>query len=163
MARSQWGEERKKSPLWLDILRTVLILGAFGGGSWFALTRYYDHVALFYGFAIIIAFLGIAAFVLIFFFSFLISSFSKKLLDLKKVPKFLLAGAIFFFGAIPLLRAANELVHTSAMLLVNECQLPPLYYDLTARQKPENCLYDVWGIRKEKLRPAQNDEYDNWN
>lgn len=159
MARSQWGEERKKSPLWLDIFRIVLILGVLTGGSYIALTRYYDHVALFYGWAIIVAFLGSAIFVLIFFFSFLLSSLGKKVLDLKKVPKFLLAGVIFVFGAIPLLRATNEMVHVSVLLLVNECQLPPLYYELTTRQAPSGCLYDIWGIRKEKMKPSSNDDW----
>lgn len=157
MARSQWGEERKKTPLWLDILRTILVLALIGVGSWVALTKYYDDVALFFGWAIIIIFLGSAGLLLIFFFSFLVSSFSRRLLDLKKIPKFALAGALFFFGAIPLLRVSNEMVHISVLMLVKECQLPPLYYDLTTRSQPNDCLYDVWGIRKDKGRPVQQE------
>lgn len=160
MARSQWGEERKKSPLWLDIARTLLLLLLFGIGSWIALTKYYDHVALFYGWAIILLFTGCALLLLIYFFSFLISSFSKRLLDLKKLPKFIIIGALFYFGAIPLLRATNEMVHTSLTMLVKECQLPSLYYDLTQKPPPDDCLYDIWGIRKEKVYPVQND--DEW-
>ena len=147
---------RKKASPAATAVRYLIALAIVAGGSFVALTRYHDHVAVFYGWGIIALILASAVFIVFCFLGFLVSSLHRRMLNLPKLALFIAAAMIFVTVTmgLPRVPGADNLVRHSAKTVISECSIPEIYYTLSGTKPPARacCPYDVWGIRRDGKR-----------
>ena len=149
---------RKASPA-ATAVRYLIVLAILAGGSFVALTRYHDQVAVFYGWGIIALILASAVFIVISFLGFLFGSISRRMLNLPKLALFGIAAAVFVTVTmgLPRVPGADNLVRHSAKTVISECTIPEIYYTLSGTKPPSRscCPYDEWGIRRDGKRAGE--------
>lgn len=152
--RNQWGEEKKPQSKAATIVHYLIFLAIFAGGSAVALTKYHDTVAIFYGWAVLVATAASAIFVLFCFFTFLFSSVASRLVNLPKLGMLGIAVGIFAVGIVPLLHFTDGVVRPSLRSVLSECSIPPIYWTLSGATppSPKCCPFDAWGIRRDGKR-----------
>ena len=152
--RNQWDEQKKPQSRRATVVHYLIFLAIFAGGSWFALTKYHDQVAIFYGWLVLGVTAASAIFVLFCLFTFLLSSLSRKQLNLPKLGLLGIAVAVFGLGIVPLLHFTDGVVRPSLRSVLSECTIPQVYFTLSGAKPPpaKCCPFDEWGIRRDGKR-----------